>query len=134
MCSTPTPKTETPTKPSFRDGKPSSTDISVTESTQSKVNKIKVNKIKEKVKERELNTLSANASVGLCVCVWRRRKASQFRNQFVLGKVGTEVLDLARKHQNGRVPKNGTIVPFDLETLPDEPANFQEFMDRYSED
>ena len=61
-------KTETPTKPSFRDGKPSSTDISVTESTQSKVNKIKVNKIKEKVKERELNTHTANASVGLCVC------------------------------------------------------------------
>ena len=58
-------KTETPTKPSFRDGKPSSTDISVTESTQSKVNKIKVNKIKEKVKERELNTHTANASVGL---------------------------------------------------------------------
>ena len=61
-------KTETPTKPSFRDGKQSSTDISVTESTQSKVNKIKVNKIKEKVKERELNTHTANASVGLCVC------------------------------------------------------------------
>jgi len=32
----------------------------------------------------------------------------------VLNNIGTEVLDLARKHQNGRVPKNGTIVPFDF--------------------
>ena len=43
---------------------------------------------------------------------WSRE---QVRNYiFVLDKVGTEVLDLARKHQNGRVPKNGTIVPFDF--------------------
>jgi len=61
-------KMETPTKPSFCDENSSIDDVSVTESTQSKVNKIKVNKIKEKVKERELNTLSANASVGLSVC------------------------------------------------------------------
>ena len=66
-------KTEPPSKPSFCDENSSIDDVSVTESTQSKVNKIKVNKIKvnkikEKVKERELNTHTANASVGLCVC------------------------------------------------------------------
>jgi len=59
-------KMETPTKPSFCDENSSIDDVSVTESTQSKVKESKVNKIR--VKEKELDTLSANASVGLCVC------------------------------------------------------------------
>lgn len=81
----------------------------------------------KKLREEGLTQAQIGDRIG-----WSRE---QVRNYiFVLDKVGTEVLDLARKHQNGRVPKNGTIVPFDLETLPDEPANFQEFMDRYSED
>ena len=43
---------------------------------------------------------------------WSRE---QVRNYiFVLDKIGTGVLDLARKYQNGRVPRNGTIVPFDF--------------------
>jgi len=29
-------------------------------------------------------------------------------------KIGTQILDLARRHQIGRVPRNGTIVPFDF--------------------
>ena len=58
--------TEIPVKPSFCDENSSIDDVSVTESTQSKVKESKVNKIR--VKEKELNTLSANASVGLSVC------------------------------------------------------------------
>lgn len=64
-------KTETPTKPSFCDENSSIDDVSVTESTQSKVkeSKVKESKVnKIRVKEKELDTLSANASVGLSVC------------------------------------------------------------------
>ena len=30
---------------------------------------------------------------------------------FILNTIGTEVLNLARGHQEGRVPENGTTVP-----------------------
>ncbi len=38
----------------------------------------------------------------------------KFPQLLIRGGSGTGVLDLARKHKNGRVPKNGTIVPFDF--------------------
>lgn len=61
----------------------------------------------KKLREEGLTQAQIGDRIG-----WSRE---QVRNYiFVLDKVGTEVLDLARKHQNGRVPKNGTIVPFDF--------------------
>ena len=46
---------------------------------------------------------------------WIKRIIKGVRNYiFVLDKIGTEVLDLARKYQNGRAPKIGAFAPFDF--------------------
>jgi len=61
----------------------------------------------KKLREEGLTQTQIGDRIG-----WSRE---QVRNYiFVLDKIGTEVLDLARKYQNGRVPRNGTIVPFDF--------------------
>jgi len=31
---------------------------------------------------------------------------------WLVDKIGTEILDLAKQYQEGRVPENGTTVPF----------------------
>jgi len=43
---------------------------------------------------------------------WSREQVRNYIN--ILSKVGTQILDLARSYQKGRVPENGTIVPFDF--------------------
>ena len=32
----------------------------------------------------------------------------------ILDKIGAQIINLAREHQTGRVPKIGTFVPFDF--------------------
>ncbi len=73
-------KTETPTKPSFRDGKPSSTDISVTESTQSKVKESKV----DETREKDNNKIHAQAHASVSAQKAQRTKFVKdlFENQF----------------------------------------------------
>lgn len=40
---------------------------------------------------------------------WSRSKVKQY--VAILDKVGTEILEMARGHQEGRVPEDGTTVP-----------------------
>lgn len=43
---------------------------------------------------------------------WSREQIKNYVT--ILNNIGTQILDCARKHQDGRVPENGTIVPFNF--------------------
>jgi hypothetical protein len=73
-------KTETPTKPSFRDENSSIDDISVTESTQSKVKESKVDKTREK--DNNKTHAQAHASVSAQKAQRTKFVKDLFENQF----------------------------------------------------
>jgi len=41
---------------------------------------------------------------------WKRESVRNYNT--LLEKIGTQFLDLAKEHQTGRVPNNGTRVPY----------------------